>query len=162
MIQPQFSHSVFFFATDIQQPHNCFQINVIFFLSTSGATFLHSNFRLGRKFQASTQKIFDTKFRPNFLKFPDSFSLSYPNIRTYRLLCSDTDIKRTARTRILLVWEEMSVNIRQAACSLFIYICQSPQNGALLRNGRKYVDAVHGDPLGQKDYPLAQEFSFKF
>ena len=55
---------------------------------------------------SSAHTLFDIGFRANFLKFPASFLLWYPNIFTYILLCSGRDIKQTARTCILLTLEE--------------------------------------------------------
>ena len=62
-----------------------------------------SNFWVDRTFQTSAQTLFDITFRPNFLKYHTSFFLSYPNISTYIFLCSGTDIKQIARTRISLI-----------------------------------------------------------
>jgi len=35
---------------------------------------------------------------------------------------------------------------------LFMYVCQSPQKGALLQNGEKHKVTVHGTPRRRKAY----------
>jgi hypothetical protein len=56
---------------------------------------------LDRQFQTREQIIFYIKFRTNSVKFPTSFSFSFPKVLTYIFLYSSKDIKKTARTRIL-------------------------------------------------------------
>jgi hypothetical protein len=71
-----------------------------------------SNFWLDRIFEVIAQIWFHVTSRRNSHTFHMLLFLWYPNIRTYILLYSGTDIKQTARTRIFLIPEEMSVSIR--------------------------------------------------
>jgi hypothetical protein len=74
-------------------------------------------FWVDRRFQASAYSPFGTTFTPISLEISTSFFLWYPNIHTYILLCSGTDIKQTARTWIVLIWEEIWASIRQTVFS---------------------------------------------
>jgi len=84
-----------------------FQVSKIFRLPFS-YNISCSKFWQDRNFQASYQTFFDTRSRANSLYFPTSFLISFPNIRTYILLCSGTDIKEYARTRISLIRKNLS------------------------------------------------------
>jgi len=50
-------------------------------------------------FKASAQTLFDIRFKPNSLKFPSAFFLSYPKIRTYIFLYSGKEIMQTAKKK---------------------------------------------------------------
>jgi hypothetical protein len=71
-------------AKDMHKPGRRFQISFRFFLCQSSC----SNFGMQRTFQASSQTLFDARFRLNSHKIPTSFPLWYPNIRTYTVTCS--------------------------------------------------------------------------
>ena len=76
----------------------------------------------GRNFQASAQTLFDIRLRPNSLKFSSSRFLRYPNIRTYKVLCSGTDIKQTAKTNSYVLGRNVSQH--QTSCMLLCIILQ--------------------------------------
>jgi len=79
----------------------------IFFKSVKFFVFLRVqnfmfNILVGQKFSRKCKTFFGIRFRANSLYFPTSFLISYPNILTYIVLCSGTDLKQSALTRISL------------------------------------------------------------
>jgi hypothetical protein len=73
-------------------------------------------------FQARARIIFHIRSKPILLKSAASFFIWYPNVPCSLFSVSGTDIKQTARR---IVWEEMSVSIRQATFrSVYVHCCR--------------------------------------
>jgi major membrane immunogen (membrane-anchored lipoprotein) len=117
MIHRLFFHSFYWIKTDRRR--QCFSFEYSFFRS-SLFPITCSNFRVDETFQASAQTLFDIRLRPNSLKFSASRFLRYPNIRTFKSLCSGTDIKQTSKTISFVLGRNVSQH--RTSCMLLCII----------------------------------------
>jgi hypothetical protein len=74
-----------------QKTGNLFQVSTIFF-----SIFLCQNFKFkllgGLNVSTNAKTIFDIRLLLISLKFPDTYFLCYPNIRSYIFFCTGADI----------------------------------------------------------------------